>query len=155
MFGDYVGQLQMASIATISVEAGGREISRQEVMAKLAPIQQVRLLSRVYRDPTVQHPHLVVHVAMPIQPCLSSVVRVACAPAKSVYVWWKAESVHLPARLKPFEAGMLPVSKAAALAGCAERRLDQRRAEVIESTASWSATLPFMCPALTGGWCMA
>ena len=43
VFGDYVGQLQMASIATISVEAGGREISHQEVMAKLAPIQQVRL----------------------------------------------------------------------------------------------------------------
>ena len=44
VFGDYVGQLQMASIVTISVEgAGEREISRQEVMAKLAPIQQVRL----------------------------------------------------------------------------------------------------------------
>ena len=42
VFGDYVGQLQMASIATNSVEAGGHEVSRQEVMAKLAPIQQVR-----------------------------------------------------------------------------------------------------------------
>lgn len=48
VFGDFVGQLQMASIATISVEAGGREVGRQEVMAKLAPIQQVRPLSEVH-----------------------------------------------------------------------------------------------------------
>jgi hypothetical protein len=42
MFEDYVGQLQMAAIATISVEAEGREISRQEITARLAPIQQAR-----------------------------------------------------------------------------------------------------------------
>ena len=42
MFEDYVGQLQMAAIATISVEAGGAEISRHEVLARLAPIQQAR-----------------------------------------------------------------------------------------------------------------
>lgn len=41
MFEDYIGQLQMATIATITIENEGREISQQEVRAKLAPIQQV------------------------------------------------------------------------------------------------------------------
>ncbi|CAL8470572.1 g10114 [Coccomyxa elongata] len=43
MFEDYIGQLQMATIATITIENEGREISQQEVRAKLAPIQQARV----------------------------------------------------------------------------------------------------------------
>ena len=41
MFEDYVGQLQMATIATITVENEGREMSQKEVRARLEPIQQV------------------------------------------------------------------------------------------------------------------
>jgi hypothetical protein len=41
MFEDYVGQLQMATIATITIENEGREMSQKEVRAKLEPIQQV------------------------------------------------------------------------------------------------------------------
>lgn len=40
MFDDYVGQLQMAAIATITIEQEGREITSQEIRAKLQPIQQ-------------------------------------------------------------------------------------------------------------------
>ncbi|BDA45833.1 Chaperone protein dnaJ 10 [Coccomyxa sp. Obi] len=43
MFEEYIGQLQMATIATITIEAEGREMSQQEVRAKLAPIQQARV----------------------------------------------------------------------------------------------------------------
>lgn len=43
MFDEYVGQLQMATIASIQVEHGGiREMSRKEISDKLKPLQQVR-----------------------------------------------------------------------------------------------------------------
>lgn len=39
-----MGQLQMATIASIQVELGGnREISRQEITDRLRPLQQVRV----------------------------------------------------------------------------------------------------------------
>ena len=42
-FEEYVGQLQMATIASIQVEHGGsREMSRREITDKLRPLQQVR-----------------------------------------------------------------------------------------------------------------
>ena len=42
-FEEYVGQLQMATIASIQVELGGnREISRKEITDRLRPLQQVR-----------------------------------------------------------------------------------------------------------------
>ena len=44
LFEDYVGQLQMATIASIQVEHGGNtEISRRDISDKLRPIQQVKL----------------------------------------------------------------------------------------------------------------
>ena len=44
LFEDYVGQLQMATIASIQVEHGGNtEMSRRNVSDKLRPIQQVKL----------------------------------------------------------------------------------------------------------------
>ena len=44
LFEDYVGQLQMATIASIQVEHGGNtEIGRRDISDKLRPIQQVKL----------------------------------------------------------------------------------------------------------------
>ena len=44
LFEDYVGQLQMATIASIQVEHGSNtEMSRRDVTDKLRPLQQVRL----------------------------------------------------------------------------------------------------------------
>ncbi|EIE22588.1 DnaJ-domain-containing protein [Coccomyxa subellipsoidea C-169] len=43
MFEEYVGQLQMATIATIAIENEGREMSQKEVRARLEPIQQARV----------------------------------------------------------------------------------------------------------------
>ena len=42
-FEEYVGQLQMATIASIQVELGGnREIRRTDITDRLRPLQQVR-----------------------------------------------------------------------------------------------------------------
>lgn len=37
-----MGQLQMATIATIAIENEGREMSQKDIKARLVPIQQVR-----------------------------------------------------------------------------------------------------------------
>jgi hypothetical protein len=42
-FEEYVGQLQMATIASIQVEHGGtREMGHKEITDKLRPLQQVK-----------------------------------------------------------------------------------------------------------------
>jgi hypothetical protein len=53
MFEDYIGQLQMATIASIAVESQGKEISNQEIRAKLQPIQQV--WTSTYSGPSHEH----------------------------------------------------------------------------------------------------